>query len=338
VPLLRGGALGRAWFEARRQPLSLLLVLLPVVCFFSVRRLPEGLLVLAMGGALALGGLILVVRWPGRSLTVLIVVVPFQTVLLALLYRLGAPGALVRGLAAYRDLIVIGLAVVAVRAFRRSERKADALDRVAIAYLILLALYLVIPALFVRPERWAAGQGAFEARLLAFRLDGGFVLLFLATRHADLAPAVRRRLLNLLLVVGAVAAGTIVFEFLSSSLWNEFAVNTIQLPRYEQDVLRVLARNPFDIRSRMEIAGRELVRPGGAFFDPLQAGFYPLVALAAGVELVVRRARERAYVLLPLVAVGVILTFVRSAVLGWCSPPGWSPSCSSPCPAGSCRA
>lgn len=315
MPLSTGGAVGRAWSDARRQPLSALLVLLPLVCFLAVRRLPESLLVLAMGGAVALAGLVLVVRWPGRSLSVLIVVVPFQTMLLALLYRVGAPGALVRGLAAYRDLIVIGVAVVAVRAFRRSDRRADALDRVAIAYLILLALYLLLPALFVRPERWAAGQGPFQARLLAFRLDGGFVLLFLATRHADLAPEVRRRLLHLLLVVGALAAGTIVFEFLSSSTWNDFAVNTIQLPRYEQDVLGVFSRNPFDIRSRMEIAGRELVRPGGVFFDPLQAGFYPLLALAAGVELVVRRMRERAYLLLPLVAVGVMLTFVRSAVL-----------------------
>jgi len=298
-----------------QRVLALLVTLAPVVCFVVVRRFPEQLLILGMGAAFAVGGLVLVLRWPERSLYVLICIVPFQTVLLALLYRLGAPSALVRGLAAYRDLIVIGLAVIAVRNFRRKGSRTDALDRVAIFYLVLLTLYLVLPTVFVRPATFAVGAQDLNVRLLAFRLDAGFVLLFLACRHAGFSHEVGRRLLGLVLVVGAVAAATIVFEFLWGSAWNTFAVHTIQLPSYERNVLGIFDRNPFDIRSYMSLGGRDVVRPGGSFFDPLQAGFFPLVALAAGLELVMRRERERAYLLLPLVSVAVILTFVRSAVL-----------------------
>ncbi|MEY2475433.1 MAG: hypothetical protein QOG87_748 [Actinomycetota bacterium] len=313
--MLRSGLRLAGDLTAQRV-LVAMLAFLPIACFLSVRRLPESLLILGIGGALAVGGLVLVMRWPERSMIVLICVVPFQTVALALLYRFGAPGPLVRGLAAYRDLIVIGLAVVALRNFRRTNSRADALDRVAIAFLVLLAAYLLVPALFVRPDLWTPGlRKSFNVRLLAFRLDGGFVLLFLAARHAGFPSAFSRRLLNLMLIVGAIAAATIVFEFLWSTAWNTFAVNTVQLPRYEREVLQIFDRGLFDIRSSMSLGGREVVRPGGSFFDPLQAGFFPLVALAAGVELVVRRAREGAYLLLPLVSVAIILTFVRSAVL-----------------------
>ncbi|MEY2565794.1 MAG: hypothetical protein QOE35_323 [Actinomycetota bacterium] len=291
---------------------------LPVAVYYFVRHSQDGALERGVAVLLAVGALALVRRHPGRALLVLLALLPFQVVILSYLLKLGVPEAVIRPLGSWRDLIILGLALAAYRDFVNAGRRLDTLDKLALGYIVLVTAYLLMPDVFVRgaTDTFLGAPKDWETRLLAYRIDIGFVLLFLAARHATALEHVRDRAMRVVIVTGAVVAAVAIYEFSFSSSWNTFAIQTLQVPLYSFRVLHTVPADWGDIRHYVFIGGSKVVRPGTTFFDPLHAAFYLLAPLACGVELITRNKARWALLTTSLIAVALLMTNVRSAVIG----------------------
>ena len=290
---------------------------LPAFVFVAVKWLPLSKVESLLAAGLALVAMAAVWRWPHRAVLVLVAALPFQFLGLAFLYRLGVPGPLVRALAAYRDVIVVGLFVLGFHRARSEGMAFDVLDKLAIAYVVLVTAYLAFPNLFVPTinEFNRIAPQDLSVRLLSYRANVGFVLLLFALRHLPASDELLRRVARVILVAGLVVAAVTVFEFFFSSSWNSFAVHRVGALRYERDVLHTFRPDPGDIRAYVHVGGRTIDRAGSVFGDPIQSGFYLLLPFGIALSLAARRRLSYAYVALPLLAGAILLTYDRSAVL-----------------------
>jgi hypothetical protein len=265
----------------------------------------------AVTGLLGLGIVTLAARRPDRSLIVLIVLLPFQGFLLARLWAWGVPTSLVRHLAAWKEALSLGVVAAGIRAYLASGRRADLLDRLALGFVAIAALYLLAQATIVPSAPSAPG-----VRLLGFRQDAGFVLLLLGARHAPLPAGFLDRAGRAALLVAGVVGGVCVFEALGSRAWNQFVVHTIRYPHYEVGVLHTTPPNLSDIRVYGMVGGTQIVRAGSVFLNPLTCGFYLVFGFALGLERAVR-GQAQPWVIPALLAAGagMLLTQTRSAIL-----------------------
>lgn len=265
----------------------------------------------AITGLLALGVVLLAAKRPDRSLVLLVLLLPFTSFVLAELYTLGVPASVVRHASAWKEALAIGIVLSGVRTFLATGRRADSLDRLALAFVFLLAVYLVAQKLIVPGAPTSLGT-----RVLAFRQDAGFVLVLLGARHAPLPVGFAERLATVALFSAVLVAGVCVFEAIDSGGWNHFVVDTIRYPVYEAQILNSPAVNPYDIRVYGTIGGTTIIRPGSVFLSPLTSGFYLVLGFALALERGLRRrATKRAMLVLALVGAAILLTETRSAIL-----------------------
>jgi hypothetical protein len=251
-------------------------------------------------------------RRPDRSLLVLIAALPFQGFVLAQLYAWGVPAALVRPLSGWKEALAIGVVVAGVRGYLNGTRRLDRLDYLALAYVTILAAYALVPGLFA-PDAPLAGN----ARSLAFRSSAGFVVLLLATRHARLPSDFLARAGRVLMVVGAVVAAVAVYEYFFSDSWNTFVVEDVQYPTYQVEVLDTPPIDLLDIRRYGQVGGREIIRVGSVFLDPLPCGFFLVLPFSFAVERMLRRGPGGGTAaLLVLIGGALVLTQTRAALLG----------------------
>lgn len=265
-----------------------------------------------IGGAVVALVLVWTVRHPAGALGALVVYVPLQTVLLAWLYRAGAPEGVVRNLGFLKEAITAGLLIAAVRR-RREWGRADALDFAAMVYLAIPTVYYLLP--FAVPG--SLGGASSYVRLAAWRLDCLFVVLFLVARRLDLRPETVRRLRAAVIVVGLLMVSTEVWEVLAQSSYNNFFVKTVGVPAYRIDVLGVTGVDPTTVVIKGSAGETGFTRNGGILFDSLAAAFLMLLPLGLALErLALNRFRTRWLLGAMAAAVGVTLTFTRSAILG----------------------
>lgn len=296
-----------------------LLWAVPFLVFAAVLVLSSDRIALLTGALGALATLLVVSRHPTGALLILVAVMPFQVLVLAGLNRLGMPSGMVRSLGAYRDLIIAGLALAAFQEMRRRRLQFDLLDKVALTYLLLVTAYLLLPRLFVEGPRFGFPGPPTdpEVRFLAFRVNTMFVAAFLAARYARFAPDVRERLIKVLLAVGAVVGAVAIAEFLVPGVWDQLCVDVLQVPVYWVEVLNYTnLSDPTTVLHYINVAGRELVRTGSVFIDPLQLGFFLLLPFAASIELILRQRARSAYMVAGVVSVGLLFSNVRSAQMG----------------------
>lgn len=303
-------SLRRLW--PRPAWMWLLPVLVAAVVRYQPDRLSTGIKVL-----LGLGAISLFARRPATSLLFLVALLPFQQVLLAAAYRFGVPGVVVRGLGFWKEALVAGCVVAALRTLRHQRRRLDAVDALALVYLGIVGLYYLSPRLFVHPGQFALGPPTDPTTLrVALRNDTVFVVLLLAVRRLPLDAHFRRRFLATLLAVGTTVAGIGIFEFAFSNAWNKLMVSTIGVPRFLAAILKVSVRNPNDIRVYSQVAGHSVLRIGSVFLDPLSCGLYLVIALAIALERVVRGDRRLVlWAATGLLAVALLLSQTRAAII-----------------------
>lgn len=265
----------------------------------------------AVTGLLGLGIIALAAARPDRSLIALIVLLPFQSLLLAKLFALGMPTSIVRHLAAWKEALALGVVIAGIRGFIGDGHRADALDRVALSFVALVALYLL-----AQPKIVPGSPAGLSTRVLAFRQDAGFVLVLLGARHARMPPGFLGRAGRAAIAVAAVAAGVCVFEAVDSGGWNHFVVQTIGYTRYQLGVLHAVPVNARDIRVYGVIGSTKFVRTGSVFLSALTAGFYLVIGFGLAFERVTRPARTwRSTLVAMLIGTGILLTQTRSAIL-----------------------
>src|SRR5207237_8340318 len=122
-------------------------------------------------------------------------------------------------------------------------------------------------------------------RLVACPAATAFALAFTGAPHAALAARHCRTLMRGIFATGFVVAALGLYEFFSSSAWNDFMVNWAQVPRYKAAILNAPVDNPLDVRIYGVLAGRQFTRVGSVLFGP-GVGFYLLIELAAGLYLI----------------------------------------------------
>jgi hypothetical protein len=266
----------------------------------------------AIAASLALLVVILAARRPDRSLLILIILLPFQGLLLAQLYSWGVPVALVRPLASWKEALALGVVVAGIRGYRAGPRQLDGLDRLGLAYIALVGAYAAAPGLFAP----GAPAGA-NARSLAFRSIAGFVILLLAARHARLPEQFVSRAARVVMIVGAVVAGIAIYEYFFSNSWNSFIVDGIHYIRYQVDILHVSPFSDTDIRRYGDVGGRHIVRVGSVFLEPTPCGLFLVLPFAVAVERRLRsglRGRGNLLLLL-LIGTALVLTQTRAALI-----------------------
>jgi hypothetical protein len=229
---------------------------------------------------------------------------------LAAMYRLGAPARIVHYLGSVRDFVVIGIVIAAV--LNRRRRRLDTLDKVVVALVLVISAYLLLPHL--APGMFA--NTTLNVRALAWRNDVEYLVLFIALRHAPLPVDVLRKTTYAVLGVAAVVAAGALVEFFASSTWNTFLVSTIRVQAYKNQVLHAQA-NPGDALVHGVVGSHAIIRVGSVLLSPLTLGFNLYLAWALSLRLLSgRRPQLWALAAAGLVGTGILVTLTRSAVLG----------------------
>ncbi len=296
-----------------RAPRARLIWIAPVVVFLlvsaavAIRQLDY-----LTGVVLGLVVIYWVSKRPDLGLLGLIIFLPFQKVILALLFHFGLSLQLTRQGGSWKEGLAIGVAVAGIRGFRAAGRKLDFLDKVALAFIGITLLFALLPQLFADGAPTAS-----NVRSLAFRQTAGFVILLLGARHANLGADFGRRATKAIMVVGGLVAAIAVYEFFLSDSFNRFMVQTVEYPQYRFHVFN--EGSPFisDIRRYGSIGGAEYIRVGSVLFDFLNLGFYLLIPFAFAVERTVRDGlRSMAGAVLLLTGSALIFTQTRAAIIG----------------------
>lgn len=291
--------------------------LLPPVVFVAVRELHVARLERLSAALLGVAVVIVAMRRPGRALVVLFALLPFHQLGLALLYRIGLPAELVRPLGNWKELLLAGVVLAGLNAWLQGGTRLDALDKLAVAYVVLVSIYFLFPELVNPPGFFDPGAPTDRyVQLLAWRVDTLFLIAFLGARHAPLGD-VRPRVTQAILVVGTIAAAMAMVEFVAPGVWDWIAIEVCQVNRYRVQVVGV---QPFDYGTvviRDLVAGREVVRAGSLLLSPLSLGFYLLLPFAVAVQQLLRpRPGLWGLPCAAVLAGGLLVTFTRSAILG----------------------
>ncbi len=298
--------------RAHRAAFALWPWAVPIAVLAFIYKTGDRFLPRLIAGLLAIAVVLLASRRPDRSIFALIVLLPFQGLVLAQLYAWGAPAGLVRPLSSWKEALGFGIVIAGVQGYRAGRRRFDAIDRLGFAYVVLVSVYALAPKVFA-----TGAPAAANARSLAFRQTAGFVILLLAARHARLPDDFASRAARLVLAVGAVVAGIAVYEYFFSSSWNSFIVDNVKYIRYQIDVLHTAPFSVTDIRRYGDVAGHHVVRVGSVFLDPTPCGFFLLLPFAVAVERRLRPGlRGSANLLLIPIAAALVLTQTRSALIG----------------------
>lgn len=293
VPSLR--RLGRP-AELARNPASFLVV------GYAAYRLGGEPALVELAVVAAAGAVVLAVawRWPLAALAALATYLPFLQLTQAWLWRngyLSEPRAVQAGYV--KELV---LAVVAVRALQlRPRRPLRTAEHVALAWLGLVALYLVLP---VGPS--------LEGRFVAARADAGFLLVFLVARWLPVPGTLVRRLEGAFIGVGAVVALV--------GVWNRWGpdgfadwIEGTGLVAFRRDVLDAPAFAPV---LRIEFGGGEVIRSGSIFLSANELGYFLLVVVGLVLGRLLRGTAHRVEIGVALVsALGIVYTNSRSALL-----------------------
>src|SRR5436305_9057084 len=139
---------------------------LPVIVLVAIYFSPRHLLSAqtALTALVGLGLLVLAAKRPGRSILILIVLFPFQTFILSLLYKAGLPGSLVYHLGSWKELLAMGVVIAGIKNLIATGGRLDKLDQLALGFVALVALYALL-----QPEIVSGAPSASSLRLLGFR-------------------------------------------------------------------------------------------------------------------------------------------------------------------------
>jgi hypothetical protein len=299
----------RRYVPDRAAAVWLAAILIIGVIYYSPKHIVSAQTAVTL--LLAAGIVLTAARWPDRSLIVLITFLPFQGLMLALLYRWGMPTSIVRHLSAWKESLALGVVIAGARCFIAEGRRADALDRLGLGFVLLAAIYLAMQTAII-----PSAPSSTSVKLLGFRQDAGFVLLLLGARHARLGPRFLDRAGRVALLVAAVVGGIGIFEALDPSGWNQFVVGTVRYTFYEVQILHTQPLNFYNIIDYGTIGGTTIIRIGSVFLSPLSLGFYLVLGFAVGLERVAR-GLARPWVMISLLVVisALLLSQTRSAIL-----------------------
>ena len=257
-------------------------------------------------------------RFPRPAAVTLVAAVPLDLYGMAGLYQLGLTRAELSPLRFWPEAALLGLGLAASVAFLRSDRRLDALDGAAIAYVALGTAYLLVPRILL--DQGLGTHINFYGRELGWRSDVMYVAVLIVGRRLPLGPKraeATSTIMRVVIALGVVMAALGLFEFADPSAWNHFATSVLQVPEYQQQVLKTVipGTSNTDILVYSRVGGHRFVRVG-ALLQYESLGFYLAICLGLCAEIVARgRARRWGTPLMAVLALALFLTQTRSAIL-----------------------
>lgn len=238
----------------------------------------------SIGGAVAVALLALVWRRPAAALVALAIFLPIEPLLFGFLLGLHVPASLLRGASAFKELMVLALVVAAAVNLRRTRPRLAAVDKLVIAYIGVVTVYLAVPHLFspVAPTLW-------HARLLAWRSDCVYGLVFLAARHAPVSRIGKERFYNTVRVMGAVTVAGALYQKARPASWLHFLLGTDHQIQYLQLVVHQ-STNAIENVLRYP-AVLHPVHVGSIFLSPYDMSDYLVLVAALSLDRIMRNRK-----------------------------------------------
>ena len=272
--------------------------------------------------ALLLGAGIIAMGWmtwrrPFLSLGFLVAGMAFHNFVVMVLLRLGTWSLLVRGVQAWKEFLLAVLLVVAATHFWRARRETTLrvmpLDWIAVAFLLVMVVYLVIP------NDITGGHATFGQRLAAFRLTALMPLLYAYGRTFH--PSGERDVRTVAwLIVGAAAVvgafGLIELWLVPTREWLNWGVNQFSaLLGYHYNGPSGLPENFFQTLG----PNAYLRRMVSTYISPLGIAYTGLLVFPLAVMLIegpqARLRRVLAATAMTLLVLGIMFSVTRLALV-----------------------
>jgi hypothetical protein len=182
----------------------------------------------------------------------------------------------------------------------RQRSRGDLLDTYALAFLGVIATYLLLP---VGP--------ALRIRYIGGRTDAAFVVIFIVARWLPVTDRDKDLAENLFLYAAAVIAMLGIWNYVSPEGWTNW-VNSTGLLTYHRVVLHSFSYDPV---LKTAFGSTVVTRVGSIFLDPTALGYTMLIGVAISASRLVRRVGTVWNLAAGAVCgICVLLTFTRSAI------------------------
>jgi hypothetical protein len=280
--------------------------LIPFAVLYAVVRWPQGRIVHLTAAIIALGIVAWAVRRPGSALIALAVFLPLQAVGFGFLLRLHVPTEVLRPAGGLKELLGASILLAALHALhvgrtrQGKTHQIDAIDKVLLAYVAVVTLYLVVPHLFTTfpvSNQW-------YVRLLAWRADCGYVLLFFGVRHAPMAAGTRRRFIQVFIAMAGLTVVLGFYQWLAPASWSHLILVTGRQVQYQTTVL---GNSTTTVNRNLGyLTNLNPLRVGSIFLSPFDMADFLLIVLALAIERIVRNYRSQAAYLLGAVILGAM--------------------------------
>ncbi|HUC05073.1 MAG TPA: hypothetical protein VL961_06725 [Acidimicrobiales bacterium] len=260
-----------------------------------------------MGACIALLVFVFMINRPGGTLVALIIFLPLEPMGFPLLYRLHIPGTFLHQFSSIKELMALAILVAGLRAIRDTGRHLDKVDVFLLLYVAAVTLYLIVPHFFS-----ALAPTQLAPRLLAWRTDAGYPLVFFGARHAVFSTHLRQRVIRVILVMGAFMGLVGLYQKVSGTGFANFVDNTARVPQY---LTNVLGDSPSFADSSVKYAissGVSFHHITSILLSPYDfADYMIIVALVAAVHISYRHRSVFTYAVFAIAAACIWFTQVR---------------------------
>ena len=228
--LYTGWLATRTWFG--RVWTDVLPWTIPVFVAVSLVGLSSKRIEQVIGVALALVLVAVMVPRPAVALIALVIFLPVQSIGFGLLLGIHFPASLLRVASSFKELMGICILLAALRRFRDRDEHLDRIDKALLAYVGAVTVYLLIPHVLApsAPLNWSS-------RLLAWRSDCAYVLIFFAVRHAGLSPRARRLFAQVVIALGVLIIAVGLYQRVTPNSYAHFILHRAHQPDYLLSVL-----------------------------------------------------------------------------------------------------
>ncbi len=238
---------------------------------------------------------------------------PFQTVGFGFLLRLHVPGQILRPAGGLKELLGGAILLSALhelhvgRTRRGLTKQLDAVDKALLVYVAVVTFYLLFPHLLTQ----FPVSNHLSVRLLAWRSDCGYVLLFFAVRHAPIPPESRRRFVQVLVGLAVVTVLLGAYQWLRPASWSHLILYSGQQVKYQ---ISVLGNDPATVAHTLGyLTNRNPLRISSIFLSPFDMADFLLIAFAVAVERITRDYRSRgSYLLCAVILAALYASQVRA--------------------------
>ncbi len=279
--------------------------LIPPCVFVAVMLSPRVGLPVLLAAAAGLGLIAVFSRHPGAALVALVWFLPLQIPIFSLLYQHGVNGEFLRSAGSIKEALGLAVVVAAARELLKGRSRLAFVDKIVLAFVGALLIYLVLPMVV----SGSTYPHAFSDRLLGFRLDGGFLLLFVAVRHAPITERWRRLFFASVLSIAGLFAVVGLYQFLQPDSFRDIITNDLAIPTFQIEILHTPAAA---VAQSLRFATDSPIRVGSLFLSPFDfADFLLLPAALLLIRVTARRARSWEVVLLLLIIAALLASQTR---------------------------